>query len=159
MQTIIGIAFFLATAVLASPIAPIPITYQSKSCQESQEYYTTTRIINHSILYSITTPGNQSTITEKVLYNNPTFENYLDLATRETNISLHGKVIFEYEILTPCHYTCAMEVRADYLTSRTLARYFETFYQPGHTYPMLCNSYGCRAGSNYCETFQIHDEL
>ena len=78
---------------------------------------------------------------------------------KRRGINILRKVIFEYDILTPCHYTCAMEVHADYLTSRTIARHFEIFYQPGHTYPMMCNSSGCRAGANYCETVQSHDEL
>ena len=141
--------------VLASPILHI------NKCNDSREYYTTTRIINHSILYSITTHNNKTNtkLTESVEYNNPTFENYLDLITRDNNITLHGKVIFEYEILAPCYFTCAMEIFGNEFTSKEIARHFDTYYQPGRTYPMMCNSYGCRAGSNYCETFQSHDEL
>jgi hypothetical protein len=130
-------------------------------CDDSIEYYTTTRIINSSIQYSITTHDNKtnSRYTKTVLYYNPTFENYLNLIANDTNITLYGKVFFEYEILAPCYYTCAMEISANEYTSKTIAKHFETYYQSGKKYPMLCNSYGCRSGSNYCKTFQIHDEL
>lgn len=141
--------------------AASPLSYYISNCDDSTEYYTTTKIINYSILYSITTHNNKtkSYITEKVLYNNPTFRNYMDLITRETNITLHGKIIFEYEILSPCYYTCAMEIFANEYTSKTIAKHFENYYQLGRTYPMICNSEGCYTGTNYCKTFQMHDEL
>ena len=158
MPTLTKLIIFLITFSISTAL---PIAYCVNKCDDSGEYYTTTKIINYSILYSITTYDNetQSLLTNQILYNNPTFENYLNLTTRETNITLHGKIIFEYEILTPCYYTCAMEISTNEYTSKTIAKHIETYYQPGSTYPMMCNSYGCRAGSNYCETFKSHDEL
>jgi len=151
------ISFIIAITISTA----LPASYYVNKCDDSNEYYTTTKIINYSILYSITTLDNKthSQITEEVQYNNPTFENYLDLITHETNITLQGKVIFEYEILAPCYYTCAMEIFSNEYTSKTIAKHIEFYYQPGRKYPMMCNSYGCRAGSNYCHTFQSHDEL
>ena len=161
------VILFLAILVSISITQAIPVSYQFNSfnpfnpCIDITEYYTTTRIINHSILYSITTHDNKtkSSRTEKMLYNNPFFADYMDLITPNTNITLHGRVIFEYEILAPCYYACAMEIFGDIYTSKTIARYFETNYQPGRIYHMMCNSAGCRAGDKYCKTFQIHDEL
>ena len=153
---------FLVTITISLSISTaLPVSNYINKCDDGREYYTTTRIINSSILYSITTHDNRtnSRSTDTVLYNNPTFEDYLDLITQDTNITLYGKVIFEYEILAPCYYTCAMEISANEYTSKTIAKHFETYYQPGKKYPMMCNSYGCRAGSNYCATFQTHDEL
>jgi len=154
------IILLLALATSFSTALPVS-TYYANKCNDSTEYYTTTKIINYSILYSITTHDNktQSRTSSEILYNNPSFEDYMDLITHDTNITLHGKIIFEYEILAPCYYTCAMEIFGDIHTSKTIARHFETYYQPGRTYHMMCNSAGCRAGSNYCQTFQTHDEL
>ena len=153
--------FFIIFSITFAISTALPVSYYVNKCDDTREYYTTTKIINYSILYSITTYNNktQSFITEQILYNNPTFENYLDLITYETNITLQGKVIFEYEILAPCYYTCAMEIFANEYTSKTIAKHFENYYQPGRTYPMMCNSYGCRASANYCKTFLKHDEL
>lgn len=150
-------AFFITFSISTA----FPISYYPNKCDDSSEYYTTTKIINYSILYSITTHDNKtrSQITQQILYDNPTFENYLDLITHENNITLHGKVIFKYEILNPCYYTCIMEIFSSEYTSKTIAKHIETYYQPGTTYPMMCNSYGCRTGANYCKTFQSHDEL
>jgi len=158
MSTLAKLVIFLITFSISTAL---PMSNCVNKCDDSREYYTTTTIINYSILYSITTYDNktQSLSTKQLLYNNPTFENYLDLITRENNITLRGKVIFEYEILTPCYYTCAMEILTNEYTSKTIAKHFEIYYQPGRTYPMMCNSYGCHAGSNYCETFKSHDEL
>jgi hypothetical protein len=157
--TLSKIIVFLAIATSISQA--LPIYYISNKCNDSMEYYTTTRIINYSILYSITTHDNKTKTnkTDKILYNNPMFKDYMDLITSDTNITLRGRVIFEYEILAPCSYICAMEIVGDIYTSKTIARYFETYYQPGSIYHMLCNSAGCRANTNYCKTFQIHDEL
>ena len=141
----------------------LPVSYYVNKCNDAREYYNTTRIINYSILYSITTYNNKTNLfsTETILYNNPTFENYLNLFTYNTNITLYGKIIFEYEILSPCYYKCAMDITSNEYTSKTIAKHLETYYQPGRTYPMMCNSYGCHTGfgSNYCETFHSHDEL
>lgn len=161
LLTSIPILFLIANILILPHLAlALPALYTNK-CNDSKEYYTTTRIINYDILYSITTRDNKthSTHTESVLYNNPTFEDYLDLATTDNNITLSGKVIFEYEILSPCYYTCAMEITGDEYTSKTLAKQIESSYQTGNTYPMMCNSYGCRSGTNYCETFKTHDEF
>ena len=164
MNTATFISVFIITYTIANSIsnaAASPISQYINQCNDPTEYYTTTKIINNSILYSITTHNikTQTHTTEQVLYTNPTFENYLDLITYDNNITLRGRVIFEYNILAPCHYTCAMEISANEFNSKTIARHFETYYQPGRVYPMICNSDGCRAGSNYCKTFHSHDEL
>jgi hypothetical protein len=52
-----------------------------------------------------------------------------------------------------------MEILGNEITSKLIAKNFETYYQPGSIIPMKCNSYGCRSGLNYCETFNSHDEL
>jgi len=158
------IPVFIITYTIAnvfSTTAALPVSQYINQCNDLNEYYTTTKIINNSILYSITTHDNktQTHTLEQVLYTNPTFENYLDLITHDNNITLAGKIVFEYEILAPCHYTCAMEINGNEYTSKTIARHFATYYQPGRTYSMMCNSDGCRAGSNYCKTFHSHDEL
>lgn len=139
----------------------LPISFCVNKCDDATEYYTTTKIINYSILYSITTHDNKTQLlsTKQLLYNNPTFENYLELTTSKTNITLRAKVIFEYEILTPCYYTCAMEIFGNEYISKNIAKHIETYYQPGRQYPMMCNSYGCRASANYCKTFQSYDEI
>lgn len=141
-------------------LTALPIAHYINNCNDSTEYYTTTKIINYSILYSITTQNNITSLTTiQLLYNNPTFEDYINLFTHDTNISLHGKIFFEYEILTPCYYTCIMEIYANKYTSKTVAKHLENYYYPGKTYTMKCNSNGCYSGSNYCKTFQTHDEL
>jgi hypothetical protein len=153
-----GLISFLAAISISTAL---PVSNHINKCNDAREYYTTTRIVNYSILYSITTYDNktQTNTTESILYNNPTFEDYLDLITPNTNITLFGKVIFEYEILAPCYYTCAMDILANEYTSKTIAKHFENYYQPGRQYTMMCSSYGCRAGVDYCKTFQTHDEL
>ena len=73
-----------------------PISFLINKCNDSQEYYTNTKISYYNILYSITTYdyNTQSFITSKKLYNNPTFENYLELATNDNNITINGNIFF-----------------------------------------------------------------
>jgi hypothetical protein len=147
------IAFSLSTGY--------PISIFDNKCNDSREYYTTTKILQYNIEYSIITYDNKtrSNYTQKVLYENPTFENYLDLLTPYNNITINGKIIFEYQILAPCYFTCVMEIASNKTNTPILAKTFDTYYQLGSTYPMLCNSDGCRTSYNYCKTYKSHDEL
>jgi len=139
----------------------MPFINFGNKCNDSNEYLTTTRILNASILYSITT-FNNFTKTSKVnnfLYVNPSFDDYINLITVEKNISMIGKIFFEYEIVGPCYFNCIINLYADKYTSKQIAKNIEIYYQPGNEYHMMCNSFGCRIHSYYCETILKHDEL
>lgn len=146
---------FIIIAIALSSITISINAHPLLTCYDSNKYYTTATILNHSIHYTING-------TRTIEYNqSPAYQTYLTLANNPSNqnISFHGILILEYHILTPCHYICNMEITANEKNAKFISQHFDAYFRIGGMIHMMCDSAGCNVGNLTCNTIDTHDEL
>lgn len=116
-------------------------------CHRTKNYYTSAKIINHSIIE----------LRNKIIENNTNCN--LKNISKCNNITFQGIIILEYKILEYCHYICKMPVIANQENSNLISKYFEKYFQIGKVLHITCNNTICNWGNTICNAQKIKDEL
>ena len=143
---ILSINVFIIDLTLSLPI------YSNCYCEK--QHYTSAKIINRSILYSINN-SKMEPFTSKKLNNMIEIKNEHEIE----NITVKGDITLVYNLFNQCHYICNMPIFYDNKFKSFILDQLDAYYKIGGYLHMMCNSTLCKIGSHQCNLVKIKDEL
>lgn len=117
-------------------------------CYCSKEYYTSAKIINRSILYSLNNSKMEVFTSDKINRNK-------DIE----NITIKGDVTLTYNLFNDCYYICKMPILYNDKNKHFILDHLDAYYKIGGYLNMFCNSTLCTLGNQKCNLVNIKDEL
>ena len=117
-------------------------------CYCTKEHYTTAKIINRSIWYSL----NNSKM-------EPFTSNKLNRTQENENINVKGDVTLTYNLFNNCYYICKMPIFYNDKHKHFILDHLDAYYKVGGYLNMMCNSSLCTLGNQLCNLVNIKDEL
>jgi hypothetical protein len=145
---ILAIIFAINTFVMGLPMG-LPINHDDSNnlhCYCSKEHYTSAKIINRSIWYSV---------------NNSKMEtfNITKINHSHENINVKGDITLVYSLLNDCYYICKMPILYNDKFKHFILDHLDSYYKVGSYLNMMCNSTICMLGNQQCNIINIKDEL
>lgn len=129
----------------------LPINHDDSNnlnCYCSKEHYTSAKIINRSIWYSVNNSKMESFDITKI-----------NRSTEIENINVKGDVTLVYSLLNDCYYICNMPILYNDKYRHFILDHLDAYYKVGGYLNMMCNSTLCMLGNQQCNIVQIKDEL
>lgn len=147
------ILYLLSSCVLldTGKAMTLPIDHDdmdSLHCYCSKEHYTTAKIINRSLWYSV----NESKM-------QPYDYTKINRTNDYQNLTVKGDITLTYNLFTDCYYVCKMPILYNEKFRHFILDHLDAYYKVGGYLNLMCNSTMCSLGNQNCYIVNVKDEL